>query len=177
MADQSGVGAGSGKGEADARRDLDDAGTELQKPQAKSVKLSNGERVCPGNGITEGEHEPIGGGVQDEPHLIGERAAAAGAIGSELRLVQFDQVLGLAAGAVERLVDMLGRPGLDTGNDEADIEALGGRLDTGTGAAIGAPRLRLIARLGEATQAGLLVERAAGANVVEIGRASCRERV
>src|SRR4029077_4999009 len=46
----------------------------------------------------------------------------------------------------------------------ADIEALGGRLDPGTGTAIGAPRLRLIAGLGKATQAGLLLDRAAGAN-------------
>jgi hypothetical protein len=41
--------------------------------------------------------------VQDEPHLVGERAAAAGVVGSKLRLVQFDQVLGLPSGAVERL--------------------------------------------------------------------------
>src|SRR5436305_12506989 len=31
-------------------------------------------------------------GVQDQPHLIGERAAAAGAIGGKLGLVQFDQI-------------------------------------------------------------------------------------
>src|SRR5947207_11055169 len=58
------------------------------------------------------------------------------------------------------------RPGLDAGHDEADIEALGGGLDPSAGAAVGVPGFRLIARLGEATQAGLLVERAAGANVV-----------
>jgi hypothetical protein len=37
---------------------------------------------------------------------------------SELRLVQFDEVFGLPASAVERLVDMLGRSGPDAGDDE-----------------------------------------------------------
>jgi hypothetical protein len=48
------------------------------------------------------------------------------AIGGELRLVQFDQILGLTSGAVERLVNTLGRSSLDAGDDEANVEALGG---------------------------------------------------
>ena len=166
MADQSGVRAGGGKGEPHARCHLNDASAEFQKAQADGGELGGGQRVRPRNGASDGEHEPIGGGVQDEPHLIGERAAAAGAIGRKLRLVQFDEVLGLAPGAVERLVDMLGRSGLDAGDDEADVEALGGGLDAGTGAPVGVPGFRLVARLGKAAQARLLVERAASANVV-----------
>src|SRR3954452_6423588 len=61
---------------------------------------------------------------------------------------------------------MLGRAGLDAGDDEADIEALCGGLDPGTGAPVDMPGFRLVACLGEAAQAGLLLERAAGANVV-----------
>jgi hypothetical protein len=61
--------------------------------------------------ITDGEHQPIGSGVQDQPHLVGERAAATGAVGGELSLVQFDEVFGLTSCAVNRLVDMLGRSG------------------------------------------------------------------
>src|SRR4030081_2535983 len=166
VADQSGVRAGNSEGEADARCHLDDTGTKLQEPQANGGELGGGKRVCLGDCITQGEHQPVRGGVQDEPHLVGERAAAAGAIGGKLRLVQFDEVLGLASGAVERFVDMLGRPGLDAGDDEADVEALCGGLDPGAGAAVSVPGFRPIACLGEAAQAGLLVERAAGANVV-----------
>ena len=77
--------------------------------------------------------------MQDQPHLVGERAAAAGAVGGELRLVQFDQVLGLASGTVERLVKILCRSGLQAGDDEADVEALCGGLDAGAGAAVGVP--------------------------------------
>ncbi len=39
-----------------------------------------------GDCITQREHQPVGGGVQDQPHLVGERAAAAGAIGGKLRV-------------------------------------------------------------------------------------------
>src|SRR5262249_50073498 len=61
--------------------------------------------------IAQREHEPIGSGVQDEAHLIGERRAAAGAVGGELTLVHLDQVLGLAARTIEGVVYVLGRTG------------------------------------------------------------------
>src|SRR6202158_4596235 len=61
---------------------------------------------------------------------------------------------------------MLGRSGLDAGDDEADVEALCGGLDPGTGTTIGLPGFRPIACLGKAAQARLLIERPAGGNVV-----------
>src|SRR4029077_5823575 len=109
---------------------------------------------------------PVGGSVQDQAHLVGQRAATAGAVGGELGLVQFDQVLGLAPGAVEGLVAVLGRAGVDAGGDEADIEPLSGGFDAGTDTALLIPGLGLIAGLGEAAQGGFLFERTAGADVV-----------
>ena len=41
---------------------------------------------------------------QVQPHLIGQRRAATGAVGGKLGFVQLDQVLGLAARAVETLI-------------------------------------------------------------------------
>ena len=61
------------------------------------------------DGVAHGEDEPIGGGVEDKADLVGERRAAAGAVGGELGLVQLDQVLGLSACAIETVVDPLGR--------------------------------------------------------------------
>src|SRR6266851_1843086 len=149
------INAASGQAAAKARRTREAISTnpraELQEPQANGVELGGGERVCLGDCITDGEHEPVGGSVQDQPHLVGERITAAGAVGGELRLVQFDQVLGLASGAVERLVKILCRSGLQAGDDEADVEALGGSLDPGTGTAIGVPGFRPVACLGKAT--------------------------
>ena len=52
-------------------------------------ELGGGERVCRGDGVAH---------CQDQAHLIGQRAATAGAVGSQLRLVQFDQVLGPGRG-------------------------------------------------------------------------------
>src|SRR5580700_7622729 len=61
---------------------------------------------------------------------------------------------------------MLGRADLGAGHDKADVEALSSGLDPSAGAAVGVRGFRLVARLGKAAQAGLLVERAASANVV-----------
>ena len=60
-----------------------------------------GERHPAGHGIAEREHQPVGRGVQDEAELVGDRALAGGPVGGELALVQLDEVLGLAAGAVD----------------------------------------------------------------------------
>src|SRR5205085_11077979 len=128
--------AASGAARAKAKRTREAIST-TRAPSFKSrrrmVLNSAVARACAlGIASRNSEHEPVGRGVQDQPHLIGERAAAAGAIGGKLGLVQFYQILGLASGAVERLVDMLGRPGLDAGDAEADIEALCVGLDPGT---------------------------------------------
>jgi hypothetical protein len=63
VADQSGVWAGNGKGEPDARRRLDNPRAELQEAQAKGGELSSGERVCLRDNISDGEHQPVGRGV------------------------------------------------------------------------------------------------------------------
>jgi hypothetical protein len=68
--------------------------------QSEGSKLGGGERVRFGDCASDGEDQPVRGGMQDQAHLVGERAAAAGAVRGELSLVQLDQVLGLAAGAI-----------------------------------------------------------------------------
>lgn len=47
--------------------------------------------------------------MQDQARLIGIGRAARGAVTGELGLVQLDQVLGLPARTVERVIDVLGR--------------------------------------------------------------------
>src|SRR5436189_148710 len=61
---------------------------------------------------------------------------------------------------------MLGRSGLDAGDDEADVETLVGGLNAGADAAAGVPGFRPVACLGEAAHTGFLIERPTGANVV-----------
>jgi len=48
-------------------------------------------------GRADGEHQPLGAGVREEAHLIGDWRPARCAIGAKLRLMQLDQVLGLAS--------------------------------------------------------------------------------
>jgi hypothetical protein len=47
------------------------------------------------DGLLDAPHQPVGGGVQDEAHLVGIGRAARGAIAGQLGLVALDQVLGL----------------------------------------------------------------------------------
>ncbi len=68
-------------------------------------------------------HQPEGGGVEDEPHLIGGRAVTRHAIRRQLRLVQLDQVLHLPALAIDVLIKVL-RRALERGHDVTDVDFL-----------------------------------------------------
>jgi hypothetical protein len=60
--------------------------------------------------------------MEHETDLVGVRRTATGAIGGELCLMQLDQILGLAARAIQAVVDPLGRADIEAGNDETDVE-------------------------------------------------------
>src|SRR5258708_36448993 len=62
--------------------------------------------------------------------------------------MQLDQILGLAARAIQAVVDPLGRADIEARDDEADVEAELGRLNTGDGSPFAIPGLCLVARLG-----------------------------
>ena len=102
--------------------------------------------------MTQGEHQPVGGGMQDESHLVGKWGAARGAVGGELALVQLDQILGLAAFAIESVIEPLCAAGGDAGDDEADVEAHDTGLNASGDAALAVPGLGAVAGLGVAAQ-------------------------
>src|SRR6478736_2220421 len=109
---------------------------------------------------------PITGRMEHETDLVGERRTATGAIGGELRLMQLDQILGLAARAIQAVVDPLGRADIEACDDEADVEAEHRRLNTGDGAPFAIPGPCLVARLGIAAQNRQVLDGASGADVV-----------
>ena len=109
-AEQGGLGTARREGEAHAACGFDDPCGDLDQAQAQRRKFRAGEVAGLGDGLAQGEHQPIGRRVQREPHLIGDRGAAGRAVGGELGLVQLDQVLGLAARAIERVVEPWGVP-------------------------------------------------------------------
>ena len=70
-AEQIGFGTSGGEGEAHAAGGLDDAGGDLDQPQSQCRELGPRQGACRGDSVADGEHQPIGGGVQDEAHLVG----------------------------------------------------------------------------------------------------------
>ena len=105
--------------------------------------------ILRGHGIAQGEHQPVGRGVQDEAELVGERALAGGPVGGELALVQLDEVLGLAAGAVDIFIEMAG-VSAERGDDVAGVEAARGGLQPGDDPAFAVPRTGGVVEGGEA---------------------------
>jgi hypothetical protein len=63
--------------------------------------------LCRRYGVAQHQHQPVGCGVQYQPHLTGGGAVTGGAIGSQLRLMQLDQVLSLTTRAINRLIKTL----------------------------------------------------------------------
>src|SRR5450432_168173 len=165
-AEQIGLGTSCREGETNAAGRLGDTGGDFEKPEPDRCELGRGQITRLRDGVAHSEDEPIGGGVENEADLVGERRAAAGAVGGELGLVQFDQVLGLSAGAIETVVNPLGRADAQAGDDVTDVEPLFGRLDAGDDAALAMPGPGGMAGLGIAAHHGLVVDRAFGSNRV-----------
>jgi len=129
VAEQLGIRTGTGKCDVDTGGGLDDAGSDLDQPQADGGEIGGPERGGLRQHLSQSPHQPVGGGVERQPHQVGIGRAARGAVDLHLRLVAFGTVLGLSTGAIERVVDMIGAATLERGDDEADIEAERSGLD------------------------------------------------
>jgi hypothetical protein len=139
--------AGCGESDAHACRGLGDAPCDLEQAYPQCREFGARQRVRLGDGVAHGQHEPVSRGMQHEAHLIGECGAATGAIGSKLALVQLDQVLGLPACTVERVVEPLGASALQVGDHVADVQPLRAGLDPGRHAPLTTPGFGAIAGL------------------------------
>ena len=100
--------------------------------QAKTDRIELG--VAPEGGAgcqpAQGQQQPIGGGVEQQPELVSGGLGARRTIGGEVELVRLDQVFGLPARAVEFFVEGFGQS-RQVGDDEAAVSALGSGLDAG----------------------------------------------
>ena len=158
-AEQGGVGAGRDEVDAHAGGLLHHPGADLEQSSADGGELGPGEVHPARHRIAEREHKPVGGGVEDQAELVGERALAGGAVGGELGLVLLDEVLGLSAGAIHPFVEMARLAG-ERGDDVARVEAAGRRLEPGNDPARAVPRSGGVIEAGEAAHlvgAGLSV--------------------
>ena len=80
MPEQAGVRTGGGECEPNAACGLDDASAYFQEFFAQGRELGHGQRMNFRDIVAQIEHQPICGGVQDEPHLIGERRTTGSSI-------------------------------------------------------------------------------------------------
>ena len=60
------------KGDADACGGLGDACGDFEEARAQGGELGVGERMRLVDGVAHRQHQPVGGGMQHETHLIGE---------------------------------------------------------------------------------------------------------
>ena len=85
----------SGQAAAKAKRTrlaISTASGDLEQLEAQCGELGLGQVALFRNGVADGEHEPVCGGVENEADLVGERRAARRAIGGELSFVQLDEI-------------------------------------------------------------------------------------
>ncbi len=87
--------------------------------------------------------------MQDEAELVGDRALAGGPVRGELALVQLDEVLGLAAGAVNIFIEMAG-VSAERGDDVSGVEAARACLQPGDDPALAVPGPGGVGERGEA---------------------------
>src|SRR3954462_10233718 len=107
--------------------------------------------------------------VDQQPKLVGSGLAAGSAIGGEVELVCFDQVLGLPPRAIDLVVERLGQA-RQIGDDEAAVGTLSPSLDARDDAALGIPAFGCVTEIAvaadllrfarDAAQGGVLRERA-----------------
>ncbi len=138
------VGTGAGQKDADASGALDDARNDLEQTKPQRRELADCQWRAGWHGVAHNKQEPVSAGVQDEAELVGARIAAGGSVGSQLALVQLDEVLGPAAGAIDDFLKML-CAGLERGHDIADVQPFRGCLDTRHEAALLRPVLGAVA--------------------------------
>lgn len=94
MRDDGRVGRGGRERDADAGFHRLDAGDDLQEGRADCLEGSGAPSGFSGRGIAHVEHRPVGGGVQEQPELVGLPAMAGGAVGGEVGFVLLDPLPG-----------------------------------------------------------------------------------
>ena len=110
---------------------LGDAGGDLQEPETQGVEL----RHPPGRALRhqrpQTPHQPIGGGVQEQPHLVGAGPTAGGPVGCQVGLPGLDMIFRVAAPTVGPLIKLFGWAAGQAGDNEPCVHALRPGLDPG----------------------------------------------
>jgi hypothetical protein len=141
---------------ADHRLHLDDARGDLDEAQAQRVELGDAPHRMPGHRHAQAPHDPVGARVQEQPHLVGRGLRARGAVRRQMRFPGLDVIFGLAAPAVNILIEHTGIALLEIGDNEACVGSVRAHLDTGDDTLDAAPALGPVVELFEAAHLALL---------------------
>ena len=83
---------GGGQSELDAGDHFRDPPGDFDEAKADGVELGIAPERGPRRQSAQGQHQPVGGGVDQEAELIGRGLGARGTAGGEVQLVRLDQV-------------------------------------------------------------------------------------
>ena len=114
-------------------------------------------------GGAKAQHQPVGGGVQQQPELVCLPVVACGTVRFEVQLVFLDEVLHTAAATIDLPLVMSRPAARNVGDDKAEIRAEGDH------AAAASPTLRAVVRLKEPSDLVLATEAAACGNIIAPG--------
>ena len=125
-----------GRGDLDPGDHLGDAGGDLDQAETEGVELSVTPERAFGCQVPQTVHQPVGGGVDQQAELVGGGLGAGGAVGGQMELVSLDQVLRLAARAIDLFIEH--RPqSFEIGDDEPGIDTQGRGLAKTAGDRLG----------------------------------------
>ena len=83
---------GGGQRDPDAGDHFGDPPGDFDQAEADRVELGIAPERGPRRHPAQGQHQPVGGGMDQETELVGGGLGARGAAGSEMQLVRLDQV-------------------------------------------------------------------------------------
>ena len=73
------------EGQAHGSGGFDDTSGDFEQTKAQGRELGLGQIALFGNGVSDGQHQPIGGGVQDEPNHARNTGCRRSIRGSRIR--------------------------------------------------------------------------------------------
>lgn len=93
MRDDRGVRRGGREGNADSGFQRLDAGGDFQEGRADGLEGGGAPAGLAGRSVAQIEHHPVGGGVQEQPELVGLPAMAGGSVGGKVGLVLLARII------------------------------------------------------------------------------------
>ena len=102
---------------------ISDARGDLDQTEPDRIELRLAPEGCAGRQAAQAQHQPVGGGVDQQAELVGGRLAARGAVGGKVQLMRLDQIFGLSTRAIELFIERLGIA-LQIGDDEAAVSCI-----------------------------------------------------